>query len=103
MILIVTWCVFLYCMIRRTPRDTRTDTLFPYTTLVRSGPTRGGSGDIRRFNGGISRGIERDFLDLRLRFPQLGLAVLLQRRPAFVGGDRLVEPDRKSTRLNSSH
>src|SRR3546814_2724620 len=25
-------------MIRRTPRSTRTDTLFPYTTLCRSGP-----------------------------------------------------------------
>src|SRR3546814_8629972 len=29
-------------MIRRPPRSTRTDTLFPYTTLVRSGPPRGG-------------------------------------------------------------
>src|SRR3546814_6806051 len=30
------WCFFL--MIRRPPRSTRTDTLFPYTTLFRSGP-----------------------------------------------------------------
>src|SRR3546814_5957383 len=31
-------CVFLCCvlMIRRPPRSTRTDTLFPYTTLFRS-------------------------------------------------------------------
>src|SRR3546814_1378459 len=27
-------------MIRRPPRSTRTDTLFPYTTLFRSGPVR---------------------------------------------------------------
>src|SRR3546814_19212134 len=27
-------------MIRRTPRSTRTDTLFPYTTLFRSDPER---------------------------------------------------------------
>src|SRR3546814_9522361 len=27
-------------MIRRPPRSTRTDTLFPYTTLFRSSPTR---------------------------------------------------------------
>src|SRR3546814_6673011 len=27
-------------MVRRSPRSTRTDTLFPYTTLVRSGPRR---------------------------------------------------------------
>src|SRR3546814_14540432 len=30
-------CIF-FLMIRRPPRSTRTDTLFPYTTLVRSGP-----------------------------------------------------------------
>src|SRR3546814_7785420 len=28
-------------MVRRTPRSTRTDTLFPYTTLFRSQPQRG--------------------------------------------------------------
>src|SRR3546814_5156590 len=28
--------VFVFLMIRRTPRSTRTDTLFPYTTLFRS-------------------------------------------------------------------
>src|SRR3546814_602545 len=31
----VSWCVF-FLMIRRPPRSTRTDTLFPYTTLFRS-------------------------------------------------------------------
>src|SRR3546814_7549859 len=32
------WCllVFFFLMIRRPPRSTRTDTLFPYTTLFRS-------------------------------------------------------------------
>src|SRR3546814_14145903 len=40
---------FLFLMIRRPPRSTRTDTLFPYTTLFRSrsrpamSPTRAGS------------------------------------------------------------
>src|SRR3546814_12044997 len=29
-------CVFYFLMIRRPPRSTRTDTLFPYTTLFRS-------------------------------------------------------------------
>src|SRR3546814_7285695 len=29
--------VFVFLMIRRPPRSTRTDTLFPYTTLFRSG------------------------------------------------------------------
>src|SRR3546814_19898922 len=31
--------VFFFLMIRRPPRSTRTDTLFPYTTLFRSQPT----------------------------------------------------------------
>src|SRR3546814_11323126 len=30
-------CGVFFLMIRRPPRSTRTDTLFPYTTLVRSG------------------------------------------------------------------
>src|SRR3546814_14524437 len=29
-----------FLMIRRPPRSTRTDTLFPYTTLFRSGPAK---------------------------------------------------------------
>src|SRR3546814_20717992 len=34
-------------MIRRPPRSTRTDTLFPYTTLFRSRPLRRGGGATR--------------------------------------------------------
>src|SRR3546814_3759313 len=34
-------CVFVFLMIRRPPRSTRTDTLFPYTTLFRSLPRAG--------------------------------------------------------------
>src|SRR3546814_17819825 len=30
--------IFFFLMIRRPPRSTRTDTLFPYTTLFRSAP-----------------------------------------------------------------
>src|SRR3546814_17284110 len=30
------YCLVLFLMIRRPPRSTRTDTLFPYTTLFRS-------------------------------------------------------------------
>src|SRR3546814_4088038 len=32
------WSGFFFLMIRRPPRSTRTDTLFPYTTLFRSAP-----------------------------------------------------------------
>src|SRR3546814_15709533 len=38
MIYLLLWVLFL--MIRRPPRSTRTDTLFPYTTLFRSPPGR---------------------------------------------------------------
>src|SRR3546814_8696441 len=34
------WTFVLFLMIRRPPRSTRTDTLFPYTTLFRSGTPR---------------------------------------------------------------
>src|SRR3546814_21112443 len=40
-------CVFLL-MIRRPPRSTRTDTLFPYTTLFRSGGSAGAARAHRR-------------------------------------------------------
>src|SRR3546814_16101165 len=37
-----------FLMIRRPPRSTRTDTLFPYTTLFRSRPSRAFAGARRR-------------------------------------------------------
>src|SRR3546814_19868192 len=36
MLFLIYSCFFFFLMIRRPPRSTRTDTLFPYTTLVRS-------------------------------------------------------------------
>src|SRR3546814_20085181 len=39
---------FFFLMIRRPPRSTRTDTLFPYTTLFRSRPAGGGNGADRQ-------------------------------------------------------
>src|SRR3546814_1088639 len=37
--------VFFFLMIRRPPRSTRTDTLFPYTTLFRSKPEADGKAE----------------------------------------------------------
>src|SRR3712207_8576051 len=75
---------FFFLMIRRPPRST----LFPYTTLFRSGVQR--------------HGVEEP--------ARAGLVDLAQRDPALVrqpGEDRArarIGPlDRKSTRLNSSH
>src|SRR3546814_7560228 len=52
-------CVF-FLMIRRPPRTTRTDTLFPYTTLFRSvGKTNrptGGGNDLLAGHAGVQRG-----------------------------------------------
>src|SRR3546814_2628801 len=51
-ILVVILCcvlwVFFFLMIRRPPRSTRTDTLFPYTTLFRSRHHRDGDHHARR-------------------------------------------------------
>src|SRR3546814_6964178 len=51
--------VFFFLMIRRPPRSTRTDTLFPYTTLFRSRVV-GGSGEEVPLLGpaGSSHGLE---------------------------------------------
>src|SRR3546814_14456491 len=46
--------VVFFLMIRRPPRSTRTDTLFPYTTLFRSRGVRGGA--LRRGAGGVPPG-----------------------------------------------
>src|SRR3546814_19017250 len=35
-VVFIVFCLFFFLMIRRPPRSTRTDTLFPYTTLFRS-------------------------------------------------------------------
>src|SRR3546814_7619494 len=54
--------LFFFLMIRRPPRSTRTDTLFPYTTLFRSEPFR------RRFRSGAASGLlAPEFGLLRLR------------------------------------
>src|SRR3546814_20437766 len=73
---------FFFLMIRRPPRSTRTDTLFPYTTLFRSAD---------------------------LRWPRRRAACFRARRKGDVErssdgrGRKPICRDRKSTRLNSSH
>src|SRR3546814_19919697 len=106
-------CCFFFLMIRRPPRSTRTDTLFPYTTLFRSnevvaGTTQSGNwaADLVSEEGAAVAA----FLEY-LR-PQTilgkfgtdgipGLTSLDFYTPYIIetgGGE-----DRKSTRLNSSH
>src|SRR2546422_2465663 len=84
-------------MIRRPPRST----LFPYTTLFRSGGGRG-----RR----VSPVLQADSRTARLEAPAAGAAG--HTRPCSAGAgarrrrgrrERARNRDRKSTRLNSSH
>src|SRR3546814_10017359 len=52
----VMYLLFFFLMLRRPPRSTRTDTLFPYTTLFRSSLARG-LGVLRAFEGQSSLSI----------------------------------------------
>src|SRR3546814_20723737 len=90
-------------MFRRPPRSTRTDTLFPDTTLFRSQRQRAHMRDA---------GQEKAFLlldDLARHLDDRALA-LVERADEPVGARELfgqprlaLHRDRKSTRLNSSH
>src|SRR3546814_12164527 len=58
----VVFIIFFFLMIRRPPRSTRTDTLFPYTTLFRS--------DAGRLVGLVARAAEAGTHVLRLAAEQ---------------------------------
>src|SRR3546814_8879577 len=107
---------FLFLMIRRPPRSTRTDTLFPYTTLFRShhqcrtiSARRAGAAvgsehshfSVAELCGGTSTSFSHDWMAVHK-------PVAYRRvRPVGHGGGGYVHwrvcRDRKSTRLNSSH
>src|SRR3546814_13481194 len=92
--LFIYYC-FFFLMIRRPPRSTRTDTLFPYTTLFRSGL------------------VDRIGLEQRLGHAAVRIVAVHARQLAFgqrhvraaveLHADVAMAGDRKSTRLNSSH
>src|SRR3712207_8682893 len=77
-------CFFFFLMIRRPPRST----LFPYTTLFRSGWCRASGG--RRINHQKYQSRE-------------GAEDAQEELVTEVAGERFDGKDRKSTRLNSSH
>src|SRR3546814_11124626 len=86
---VVCYYDIFFLMIRRPPRSTRTDTLFPYTTLFRSHQHL--------------KEITRSLNQLQAGFP--GQLNLIPYRGDFSRGiiaTAYIE-DRKSTRLNSSH
>src|SRR3546814_13605072 len=97
-------------MIRLPPRSTRTDTLFPYTTLFRS-PIHDQKGQVIGFGGRV---INLDDTPKYYNSPETPLfqkghelyGLFVARRAIRDAGRVLVVEgyiDRKSTRLNSSH
>src|SRR3546814_18128784 len=106
-------------MIRRPPISTRTDTLFPYTTLFRSdvvgmklkAERRGGRYVLNGTKFWITNGAYADTLVVYARTsdgPRGITAFLIEKdMPGFSVGQKIekmgMRGDRKSTRLNSSH
>src|SRR3546814_11815977 len=103
-------------MIRRQPRSTRTDTLFPYTTLFRSMRFDVGSFDEAEDQRGLAHFLEHMAFNGSTHVPEGEMVKLLERKGLAFGADtnastgfdqtvyKLDLPqDRKSTRLNSSH
>src|SRR3546814_21038063 len=99
-------------MIRRPPRSTRTDTLFPYTTLFRSAVLDGGQTAwndeyrFRRVDGSYAEILDRGHVirdEHGRAVRMIGAMLDLTRVRAAEAALRQSEEDRKSTRLNSSH
>src|SRR3546814_7662691 len=105
-------------MIRRPPRSTRTDTLFPYTTLFRSRQVgrladrhqegAGAADDlVAKVAGQIGSRAEHDAVDRHAETDRV-VAHGVGRRPVVVDAvgenvQHVAAGDRKSTRLYSSH
>src|SRR3546814_14635717 len=104
--------LLFFIMIRRPPISTRTDTLFPYTTLFRSGSVNaveqrlaalhvaddGGAGVPLQH---VTRQEQQDLIapeDASLRIDEAEAVAV-----AVEGDAEVAALDRKSTRLNSSH
>src|SRR3546814_13074662 len=101
--------LFFFLMVRRPPRSTRTDTLFPYTTLFRSLVL-----EVPEDFDALGAAIGQRQLEQARRFVfRLSggrLAGVDHRRLLRACQDLRIDPlpqgsqqDRKSTRLNSSH
>src|SRR3546814_11101949 len=87
---------FFFLMYRRPPRSTRTDTLFPYSTLCRSGEA---SAVFEVAGGGLAglAGVD-PLIVMAERFGDEGIR---GNESGEIGFGQ--QQDRKSTRLNSSH
>src|SRR3546814_11702686 len=84
-------CPFFFLMIRRPPRSTRTDTLFPYTTLFRSALPR------------PSLSTQHPPCPAPSPAARLDPARFHSKCTPSETHSTATDADRKSTRLNSSH
>src|SRR3546814_1930642 len=80
------FCIIFVLMRRRPPRSTRTDTLFPYTTLCRSGITKG---DLAAYHHAVAPTLVHHLRDRPL---------MLQRFPGGIGKDGFYQKDAGKTR-----
>src|SRR3546814_15318864 len=90
------WSDFFFLMVRHPPRSTRTATLFPDTTLFRSGAA------LKREGEDVVVAVAETHGRAETEALLVGMEVL-PRREVEYRGHRLTGIDRKSTRLNSSH
>src|SRR3546814_10679110 len=104
--------LFFFLMLRRPPRSTRTDTLFPYTTLFRSleRPPRGNRRDRLEYHRHVMQFmVAKDApvpdIDAHRyqRHVSLNFDNVAQQRGGRRDARQMRVPDRKSKRLNSSH
>src|SRR3546814_7431434 len=100
-------------MLRRPPRSTRTDTLFPYTTLFRS------PASVQDQNDAMREGTLQVLIDAGAQIFATSCGACSGYGNALAGADNVIsstarnfkgrmgsaetQVDRKSTRLNSSH
>src|SRR3546814_16686611 len=94
---------FLILMIRRPPRSTLTDTLFPYTTLVRSDEIELGCTWFREFIPAFRVQAFGRIAEVSQHFDRHRMHSTLGLTASAVGSELAFAQDQKSTRLNSSH
>src|SRR3546814_15551354 len=99
-----------FLMIRRPPRSTRTDTLFPYPTLFRSGPVYFPNHDATTEHDLDQSPYRDEAPEFAPEYAPGKLGHLMFRRAITIFGGSsevqhgiIAKTDRKSTRLNSSH
>src|SRR3546814_18868935 len=108
MIVCLWFLLFVFLMIRRPPRSTRTDTLFPYTTLFRSPrapyPRSARMTEMLTITPLDGEGDFAAYCARPEGTPRAAIIVIQEIFGVNAGVRRKCDRlDRKSTRLNSSH